>query len=281
MIDPDQEPTIRLIIFVGVLAGLALLELLIPRRKLVGVKWQRWITNLGLIVIDTLALRLLFPLLAVGFAGYVASKGWGLFNLLNLPVALEIILCVFALDLAIYFQHVISHKIGIFWALHKVHHVDRDVDVTTAIRFHPIEIVLSMVYKFAIIIVLGPAALAVFLFEVLLNASAMFTHANLTLPAPLDYVVRLLFVTPDMHRVHHSVHHNETDSNYGFNLSIWDRMFGTYIPQPKDGHEDMTLGQNAYQTDEPSKLWFCLLLPFLPKRPQELRAVEHKKNSGK
>lgn len=269
MIDPELEPTIRLVIFIGVLSTLAVLELLIPKRELVGVKWQRWVTNLGLIVLDTLALRLLFPILAVGFAGLIATKGWGLFNLLDWPAPLEIILCVLALDFSIYLQHIIFHKVGIFWALHKVHHVDRDIDVTTAIRFHPVEIILSMIYKFGIIILLGPSPMAVFLFEVLLNSSAMFSHANMNLPKPVDSVVRLLFVTPDMHRVHHSVNNRETDSNYGFSMSIWDRMFGTYIAQPEKGHTDMTIGLNAYQTDEPSRLGFCLRLPFLRKRGKE------------
>ncbi len=258
----EGEGAIRFGIFAGVLLVMAVLELLMPRRERVEPQGQRWFTNLGLVVVDTLALRLLFPILAVGVAELATARGWGLFSLTPLPFWVEVVLAAVLLDLAIYGQHVASHKIPILWRVHRVHHADRDFDVTTGIRFHPIEIILSMLYKFAIIVILGAPALGVFLFEVLLNGSAMFNHANFRLPLPIDRAIRKVVVTPDMHRVHHSVHGSETDSNYGFNLSIWDRMFGTYIDQPRDGHERMIIGLNKYQTHEPSRLAWSLLLPF-------------------
>ncbi len=259
----SQEPIIRLIIFITVLAALAGIELFAPRRKLVALKWRRWITNLALVVINTAALRLVFfQMLAVGFAGYAAQRGWGLFNAVDWPIALEVAVSVIVLDFAIYLQHVAMHKVLPLWALHKVHHGDRDVDVTTAVRFHPVEIVISMGYKFAVIALLGPSAFAVLLFEILLNALAMFTHSNIALPLGLDRIVRILFVTPDMHRIHHSARLAETDSNYGFNLSVWDRLFATYVQDPEHGHENMTIGLRDWQSDEPTKLGFSLWMPL-------------------
>ena len=195
-------------------------------------------------------------------AEITTANGWGILSWIDWPFWLEVAVAAVLLDMAIYWQHVASHKIPVLWRVHRVHHADRDIDATTGIRFHPVEIVLSMLYKFVVIIALGAPALGVFIFEVLLNGSAMFNHANLKLPAWLDRVLRTLIVTPDMHRVHHSVIHHETDSNYGFNLSIWDRLFGSYIDQPEKGHDGMTIGLNDYQTDNPSRLDWSLLLPF-------------------
>ncbi|MHA1522867.1 MAG: sterol desaturase family protein, partial [Alphaproteobacteria bacterium] len=199
------EPAIRLIVFIGVFALMAVAEALRPRRPLVASKWLRWATNLSIIVIDSLFVRLVFPVVAVGVAIYAQGRGWGLFNLVDWPVWLEVVLAVVILDLGIYVQHVVSHAVPIFWRLHRVHHADRDIDVTTGARFHPIEIGLSMLYKMLLVLLLGPSAFAVFLFEVILNATAMFNHANFRLPLGVDRVVRLFMVTPDMHRVHHSV----------------------------------------------------------------------------
>lgn len=263
MPDITSEPAIRLICFFGVLAVMALFEIMAPRRDLVLAKHKRWFTNLGLVAIDTVALRVLFPILAVGVAEIASARGWGLFSITDLPVWLEVTAAVILLDLAIYGQHVASHKVPVLWRVHKVHHADRDIDVTTGLRFHPIEICLSMLYKFAIIILLGAPAFAVFLFEVLLNGTAMFNHSNVKLPKPLDRLVRLAVVTPDMHRVHHSIIRREHDTNYGFNLSIWDRMFGTYIDQPSKGHEGMTIGLESYQTEKPARLDWVLALPFM------------------
>ena len=262
----DHESSIRLGVFIGVLAVMAILEVIAPRKKRVAARAGRWLTNLGLIVIDTLALRFLMPLFAMGMAAIASDKGWGLLNMIDAPVWLEITLAVIVLDMLIYWQHVASHHIPLIWALHQVHHADRDIDATTGIRFHPLEILLSMGYKLICVMLLGPAVVAVFIFEVLLNACAMFNHANVKLPTALDRLIRLVLVTPDMHRVHHSVIPAETNSNYGFSLSIWDRVFGSYIAQPQKGHDGMTIGLSQYQTNEPSTLKWCLLIPFKFKR---------------
>ncbi len=258
----ENEPLIRMSVFGGVLAVMAISEAMLPRKDRTQARAGRWFTNLGLVVIDTLTLRLLFPVLAVGMAEVATANGWGLMSWTDWPFWLEVAIAAILLDMAIYWQHVASHKFPILWRLHQVHHADRDIDATTGIRFHPVEIVLSMLYKFVVIIALGTPALGVFIFEVLLNGSAMFNHANVKLPLWLDRILRSLIVTPDMHRVHHSVVHRETDSNYGFNLSVWDRLFGTYIDQPRDGHDAMTIGLNEYQDDNPSRLDWSLLLPF-------------------
>lgn len=261
-IEPGTESAARLIVFCSVLAVMGLWELFLPRRDLVAPKARRWVTNFAIVVIDTAVVRILFPILAVGVAAEVSRRGWGLFGMLDWPVWLEAVVSVVLLDFAIYLQHVASHKIPMLWAVHKVHHADRDIDVSTAIRFHPIEIALSMVWKFVVIAAIGASPISVFLFEVLLNATAMFNHANARLPLGVDRIVRLFVVTPDMHRVHHSVVARETDSNYGFNLSIWDRLCGTYIDQPSSGHAAMTIGLDEYQSLAPAKLGWSLTLPF-------------------
>jgi sterol desaturase/sphingolipid hydroxylase (fatty acid hydroxylase superfamily) len=255
---------VRIAVFVGVLAVLAGLERLAPRRPLVQPKSRRWVTNLSLVVIDTLTVRALafaLPILAVVAAVDAGQLGLGLFNRLGWPVWLELVLAVLIFDFAIWLQHLITHKVPLFWRFHRVHHADRDFDVTTALRFHPVEIAASSALKVGLVYLIGPSALAVILFEILLNATAMFNHANLRLPLALDRAVRLVLVTPDMHRVHHSVHRHEHDSNYGFSLSIWDRIFRTYIPQPAAGHDDMTVGLQ-WQDDRPMKLGWVLWLPF-------------------
>ncbi|MEL7538727.1 MAG: sterol desaturase family protein [Pseudomonadota bacterium] len=263
-----HENTVRLAVFAGVLLLMALLEALFPRRARVQSRVRRWASNLGLIAIDTLALRLVLPIVAVGMAAFTAERGWGLLNLVAWPAWLEIVLAVVVLDMLIYWQHVATHHIPWLWRLHKIHHADRDFDVTTGIRFHPVEIILSMLYKFVCIIVLGPAVAAVILFEVLLNGCAMFNHANVRLPAWFDRCLRLVIVTPDMHRVHHSVVPTETNSNYGFSLSWWDRLFGTYIPQPQAGHDGMTIGLAQYQDERPASLAWILTVPFRSEKRQ-------------
>jgi len=260
----ETEIAIRIAVFVGVLGVLAGLERLAPRRPLVQPRSRRWVTNLSLVVIDTLTVRALafaLPILAVVAAVDAGQLGLGLFNRLGWPVWLELVLAVLIFDFAIWLQHLITHKVPLFWRFHRVHHADRDFDVTTALRFHPVEIAASSALKVGLVYLIGPSALAVILFEVLLNATAMFNHANLRLPLWLDRVVRLVLVTPDMHRVHHSIHRHEHDSNYGFSLSIWDRIFRTYIPQPAAGHDDMTVGLQ-WQDDRPMKLGWVLWLPF-------------------
>ena len=260
----EHEIAIRLAAFFGVLAMLAGLERLAPRRPLVQPRSRRWFTNLALVVIDTLTVRALafaLPILAVAAAVDADRLGLGLFNQTALPGWVELLLAVLIFDFAIWLQHLITHKVPLFWRFHRVHHADRDFDVTTALRFHPVEIAASAMLKVGLVYLIGPSALAVILFEILLNATAMFNHANLRLPLGLDRVVRLVLVTPDMHRVHHSVHRHEHDSNYGFSLSIWDRMFRTYVPQPSAGHDAMTVGLE-WQDDRPMKLTWALWLPF-------------------
>ncbi len=261
-----HEPVIRLSFFFGVLAVMALWELLAPRRALTVSKTQRWLNNLGLVVFNTLLLRWLFPTTAVGLAAFAADHGWGLLNLYPLAAPWAVLLAVVALDFIIYLQHVLVHAVPALWRLHRVHHADLDYDVTTGARFHPLEIILSMLIKFAAIVVLGPPLLAVVLFEVILNAMAMFNHANARLPAGLDKVLRWLVVTPDMHRVHHSVEDNEANSNFGFNLSLWDRLFGTYIAQPRAGHAGMSIGIHHYRDPrQVDRLPGMLALPFVGK----------------
>ena len=225
---------------------------------------SRWRTNWAIVILDTLALRLmalLLPLLAVGAALDARRLGWGLFNALNWPVWAEVGLAVVILDLALWVQHLVTHRVPLFWRFHRVHHADRDFDVTTAVRFHPVEIVASMGVKIALIYLLGPQAIAVLVFEILLNGTALFNHANLRLPLWLDRGLRWVLVTPDMHRVHHSVIRAEHDSNYGFALSVWDRIFRTYRAQPAGGHDAMVVGLE-WQDDKPAKLGWSLWLPF-------------------
>lgn len=260
----EHEIAIRFGIFGALLVLFAVLEALVPRRNRTQPRRTRWFTNLAITILDSLTLRLMavvLPVLSVGAALDATTKGWGLLNSLSWPGWLEILLTILILDFAIWAQHLITHKIPLLWRLHQVHHADRDIDVTTAVRFHPIEIALSMCLKIGVIYALGASAIAVILFEVILNGMAMFNHANLKLPLWLDAILRRIVVTPDMHRVHHSDIRSECDSNYGFNLSIWDRLFGTYIEQPTKGHDDMTIGL-GWQDDRPSRLGWTLLLPF-------------------
>jgi sterol desaturase/sphingolipid hydroxylase (fatty acid hydroxylase superfamily) len=257
------EAAIRLGFFIGIFAVIALWEQLAPRRVLTVGKGIRWANNLGLVALNTLLLRLLFPAAAVGMAALANDQGWGLLNHFQAPAWLAIPVAVVALDFVVWLQHVMVHAIPALWRLHRVHHADPDYDVTTGSRFHPLEIVLSMMIKFAAIALLGPPVVAVLIFEVLLNATAMFNHGNVRLPAKLDRILRLFVVTPDMHRVHHSIEDDETNSNFGFNLPWWDRLFGTYRDQPRGGHEGMTIGIRGYnQPRDVSWLPGMIVLPF-------------------
>ncbi len=258
-----HEATLRLGFFFGIFALVALWELVAPRRKLQVSKAARWLSNLGLMTLDTLLLRLALPSAAVGMAAFASDEGWGLLNHFRVPYLLSLPVGVIALDLVIWLQHVMMHAVPVLWRLHRVHHTDLDFDLTTAVRFHPLEILLSMLVKLAAITVLGPPIVAVILFEVILNGMAMFNHGNLRLPASLDRRLRWLVVTPDMHRVHHSVEDDETNSNFGFNLSWWDRLFGTYRDQPRSGHQGMTIGIHHFRDPkEVSRLPGLLALPF-------------------
>ena len=263
----DGEAMIRLGSFAAVFVVMALWERLAPRRVPGVSVVLRWTHNLGLLLLNTIMLRLLFPAAAVGLAYSAGQIGWGLFNLLDWPYWLEVVVAVLLLDLAIYLQHRAMHHVPLLWRLHRVHHADLDFDLTTGSRFHSIEILLSMLIKWAVILLLGPALLAVLIFEVLLNGMAMFNHANVRLPAALDAVLRRLLVTPDMHRVHHSVLRRETDSNFGFNLSVWDRLFRTYIDQPEAGHRGMSIGLAEFRDEQQvDRLPGMLMLPFVGNR---------------
>ena len=258
-----NEPAIRLGFFLGVFAVIGFWEVLAPRRLLTISKALRWTSNLGLVVLDTVLLRLIFPLAGVGLAAFCAKNGWGILNHFQVPFWMAVPLAVIALDFVIWLQHVMVHAVPLLWRLHRVHHADLDYDVTTGARFHPLEIVLSMLIKLATIVVLGPPVVAVVIFEVLLNATAMFNHGNIGLPARLDRILRWVVVTPDMHRVHHSIEDDETNSNFGFNLPWWDRLFGTYRDQPRAGQAGMTIGIRDHgDPREVSRLDGMLLLPF-------------------
>ena len=261
------EVLLRLSVFLSLFVVFAGLEALAPKRKRALGRGRRWFTNLSMTVLNTLALRALalaLPFLAVGAAVDAWSMGWGILNRVVWPLWVEVLIALLVLDFAIWAQHWLTHKVPLFWRFHRMHHADRDMDVTTGIRFHPVEIAASMGLKIALIYLLGPMAVVVLVFEVLLNGTTLFNHANLRLPFWLDRIVRLVLVTPDMHRVHHSALRVEHDSNYGFALSIWDRIFGTYRAQPEGGHDGMLVGLE-WQDDQPAKLGWSLMLPFRAK----------------
>lgn len=259
----DNEAPLRLAVFFGVFVAMALAEWLLPRRQLRVSKRRRWLGNLAIVVLNTLMLRLIFPVAAVGAAVFAESRGWGIFHYLDWPFWLEVALAMLILDLVVYLQHVMVHAVPMFWRFHRMHHADLDFDVTTGARFHPAEILLSMCIKFVVVFALGPAVVAVLLFEIVLNGSAMFNHSNLRLPLAVDRWLRLLVVTPDMHRVHHSIYRNETNSNFGFNFPWWDRLMGTYIDQPADGHQQMVIGIKEFRnTQQCSDLTGMLKIPL-------------------
>ena len=268
----NHEPAIRLSCFFAVLLAMMLWEWRQPRRSRCLPRARRWPANLGIIVVDSAVLRLVFPILAVGAAGLAQTRGWGLFHWLEAPFGLAFVASLLLLDLTIYAQHVVFHKAPLLWRLHRMHHTDLDFDVTTALRFHPLEIVLSMLIKLTVVVLLGAPPVAVLLFEVILNATAMFNHGNVRLPERLDRALRWLLVTPDMHRVHHSVRPEETDSNFGFNLPWWDRLFGTYRDQPRDGHTGMTIGLEYFRDWRATKLYGLLIQPFLNAGPTGSRS---------
>lgn len=257
-----HESAIRFAAFLGVFGAVAAWEAAAPCRKRSHPRAVRWTGNLLLVAIDALVLRFAFPMAAVAFALVAEDRGWGLLAAIDLPPWARVLVAVVALDFAIWLQHVMFHAVPALWRLHRVHHADPDFDVTTGARFHPVEVALSMLVKLAVVGLLGAPALAVLLFEVLLNATAMFNHANLRLPGGLDRALRRFVVTPDMHRVHHSMAVDEANSNFGFNLPWWDRLFGTYRAQPQAGHEAMTIGLSQYQDQRRQGLWWMLALPF-------------------
>ena len=256
------EMIIRLTAFGLFFAAFALWEVFAPRRGLTIGRWSRWPNNLGILIVDILTVRVLVPTAAVGASLYASGNGIGLINYYHLRLSVAALLGFLALDLAIYLQHVVFHKVPLLWRLHRMHHADLDIDVTTGVRFHPIEILISLFIKIAVILALGIPVVAVILFEVLLNVTSMFNHSNVSMPAWLDRALRFIVVTPDMHRVHHSVLRHETDSNYGFNLPWWDRIFGTYRPLPEAGHTAMTIGLPSFRDPGELRLDRLLTQPF-------------------
>lgn len=268
-----SEPVIRLLAFSTIFVALAAVELLAPRLERDemrgALKSRRWMTNLAMVVLSSVALRIVFPLAAVGTALWAQASGYGLFPLLGLPLWVAGILSFILLDFAVWLEHVVSHKWQWLWRIHRMHHADTGFDLTTALRFHPLEIVLSMFWKAAVIIALGVPPVAVLVFEIVLNGAAMFNHANIKLPKAVDAVLRLFVVTPDMHRIHHSTDPRETDSNYGFNLAIWDRLFSTYTETPRRGDTGIEIGLSEWRDSRTASLGWALALPFrFPPKPR-------------
>jgi sterol desaturase/sphingolipid hydroxylase (fatty acid hydroxylase superfamily) len=261
----DNEAVIRAVFFFGIFLIIALWELISPRRILSVSKGLRWTNNLGIVFFNTFLLRYLFPMMAVGIAIIAEEKNWGLLNNVSINSYVKLFLAFLLLDFAIYLQHVMFHTVPLLWRFHRMHHTDLDFDVTTGSRFHPIEIFLSMIIKMLIVTALGAPPVAVIVFEVLLNGTTMFNHGNIYIPTSADRILRLLIVTPDMHRVHHSVRPKETNSNYGFNFPWWDRLLGTYIAQPEGNHLKMTIGLNQFRESKYLKFHWLLIQPFVGK----------------
>lgn len=259
----EIDMIIRVIIFFIVFIMVASAETVVPRRKLMLSKAHRWFTNIVIVALNPVVVKSIFPILPIGLSILALEKGWGMFNLIDIPHWLKVVVSVMLLDLAVYTQHVLHHSIHILWRLHMVHHADMEIDLTTGLRFHPIEILISMAIKLSVIMALGTPPLAVLIFEVAINATSMFNHGNIHIPVKVDKIIRLLVVTPDMHRVHHSVIVRETNSNYGFNLPWWDRLFGTYRAQPAKGHTNMTIGIASYQNPTKLNLIRLLIMPFI------------------
>jgi sterol desaturase/sphingolipid hydroxylase (fatty acid hydroxylase superfamily) len=264
----NNEIVIRFGFFIGIFAFVAIWELIAPRRILTTPKSGRWRDNLAIVFINSVMVRLLIPITPVAVALLLQERNWGLLNFMNIPYWAVVIIGVIVLDLTIYFQHVMFHAVPVLWRLHMMHHADLDFDLTTGLRFHPIEIFLSMGIKLAVILLFGHTVLAVIIFEVLLNATSTFNHGNVYIPKGIDRILRLFVVTPDMHRVHHSVIIRETNSNFGFNLPWWDRLFGTYRAQPAAGHEGMTIGLSRFRDAKRQTLPWMLVLPFVGKAGQ-------------
>ena len=260
--EPNFELYVRIGVGLAVFAAMALWEVLAPRRAASVGRAPRWPSNIAIVVLDALLVRILIPVAAVGVSVIAAQRGWGLLNITRWPPVLEGVLGFLALDLAIYAQHFVFHHVPVLWRLHRMHHADLDIDVTTGVRFHPIEILLSMAIKIVIVVAVGIPALAVLIFEIALNATSMFNHANVAMPLWLDRIVRLFVVTPDMHRVHHSINRAETNSNFGFNLPWWDRLFGTYRAAPQAGHSAMTIGLPVFRDPAELRIDRLLTQPF-------------------
>lgn len=258
----ENEVYIRIVFFILTLVIVAFYEYKSPRKKLVLSKIRRWINNISLVILNSLLIKFIFPIAAFGIAIYLESKNFGILYLFDLSYIEKIIISILLLDLIIYWQHRLFHKIDFFWKFHRVHHSDFDFDLTTGVRFHPIEIIFSMSIKIFFIVLLGTPAVAVIIFEIALSSFAIFNHSNIHLPYNIDKILRYFIITPDFHRIHHSIHTNELKSNYGFSLSIWDRIFRSYTKKPKDGYENMTIGLKEYR--DQNKIVFILDLIKMP-----------------
>ena len=276
----EYEKTIRMSFFGGMLALIGLWEFLSPRRKQIISRIKRWPNNLGIVFLNSAVLQIIFPFMGAGMAALAIENDWGIFNIIEVPYATALVLSIIIMDMVIYLQHVMVHAVPLLWRLHQVHHADTEYDVTTGARFHTLEIILSMGIKFATIALLGAPVAAVVIFEIILNAAAMFNHGNIKLPESIDKILRWFIVTPDMHRIHHSTTANEANSNFGFNLPWWDRIFGTYKAQPEKGHEKMEIGIHSPR-DEKRTVWITgmLILPFLGKISDY--AINHTHNKSK
>lgn len=259
----EYESYIRLGSFLGIFALLTIWEISSPKRELLHLRRFRWFSNIGLIVISSVLVRFILPTAAVGVALHAEQDNLGFLNHFDIPFVVHFLLAFVLMDLAIYFQHVMFHALPMFWRFHRVHHSDLDCDITTGLRFHPFEMVISIIFKFIVIISIGAPVLAVVIFEIILNAASMFTHSNIKMHRSIETFVRWFMVTPDMHRVHHSMVENETNSNFGFFISVWDRLFGTYISQPVNGHEKMEIGLSFFREPKWQNLRWLIYLPFV------------------
>jgi sterol desaturase/sphingolipid hydroxylase (fatty acid hydroxylase superfamily) len=257
-----DETAIRIVCFLSIFIVIAIVESAAPRRPPIVKKSLRWFGNLSVQLVNGILPRLLFPILPVGMAALCAQKGWGLLNVVPLPTTVAILSSLLVLDLLIYAQHVLFHRVHFFWRIHRIHHTDMDLDLTSALRFHPLEIMISLLIKIAVVAALGPPTIAVFIFEVLLNGMAMFNHGNFRIPPQIDNRLRKIVVTPDMHLVHHSIHRQDSNHNFGFNLSWWDRLFGTYQAEPAAGCEKMIIGLTGFLDDRYAHFWKMILNPF-------------------
>lgn len=276
----EYESYIRLGSFLGIFALLTIWEISSPKRELLQLRRFRWFSNIGLIVLSSVLIRFILPTAAVGVALHVEQEQLGFLNLYELPFIVQFIFAFILLDLAIYFQHVMFHALPLFWRFHRVHHSDLDCDITTGLRFHPFEMIISIVFKFLIIASIGAPVLAVVLFEIILNAASMFTHSNIKIPSTIERMVRWFIVTPDMHRIHHSIEENETNSNFGFFISAWDRLLGTYIHVPEKGHVNMQIGLQRFREPKWQNLRWLIYLPFVDKTNGYSINKRHTENNG-
>ncbi len=262
----DNEIFIRLSFFFAIFMLLAVWETAAPRRTLTTSKRNRWTINISITLINTLLVRLIFPMAAVGTAFIAKENSWGIFNILSLNNSIFEVIAILMLDLTIYLQHALFHHAPVFWRIHKIHHTDLDVDITTGTRFHPVEIILSMIIKMIMVVIIGASVFSVIVFEILLNGTSMFNHSNISISPKIDRILRLFVVTPDMHRVHHSVIIRETNSNFGFNFPWWDRIFRTYKDQPEAGHTNMTIGLSNFRDARRLTLPYILALPLFAEK---------------